>query len=65
MYQYKTKYEVGDILYNLATEGHLLIEDIKLIDNHKFYCVRGLETNRTDKMKAGPVDKYAHIIKVA
>lgn len=65
MYEYKTKYQIGDILKNLATDGHLLIEDIKLIDNHKFYCVRGLETNRTDELKAGAYDKYAHIIKVA
>jgi len=63
--QHKPKYELGDIIYDCATESHLLIEEILTVDNHLFYSMRKLETNIIYVQKAGPYDKFSHVWKVA
>lgn len=61
----KLKYGIGDIWFNLALENHWLLEDIKIIERIPVYCVRCLETGTTKEYRAYPLDKYAHIVKVA
>ena len=64
-YTHIPKYAIGDILFNLAADSHLLIEDIKIVHKDPWYCTRQLEDGILTEYRIKPFDNYAHIIKVA